>query len=195
MSNENTHQEARKAIRWLQIYFESLRKWIAAVDEVCTDRGWMMFEPNRASTALGNGYRDNTQWVMNWIARHYYQNGSDKSLLIHLPLAAKTYEDEDRVYCYVSHIQHPQVAPEEGIPSFSRDWTGTPIVNGMREQETNTWVRLEEQLARKALKGTLGIAVCKIPMVEFGDSAESVRQKLEGILDALGNGEENHQGF
>lgn len=195
MSDHNPHQDARDAIRWLQAYYESLRKWIAAIDETCTDKNWLMFEPNRASTALGNGYRDNTQWVMNWVARHYYQNNSDKSLLIHLPLASRTHADEDDVYCYISYIQHPLVAPDEGMPNYSRNWFGAPIVNGMLEQPTNQWVRLEDRFVEKALKGSLRIYAYKIPMLEFGNSPESVKQKLEEVLDSLCNEEEAQQGF
>ena len=188
MISLNTHQDAQKAIRWLQDYFKSLKKWVGVVDDACTNMDWTMFEANRASTSLGNGYQDNTQCVMNWISRHYYRNGHDHSLLVYLPLATKS-QDDDEVYCYFSLVHHDQAAPEDGIPTFPKDWlTGAAIVDGMRSHSPEQVVPLSEAFTRKAFRSAIAIHVCKIPMFAFGETTISVKEKVEDILRRLGDG-------
>ncbi len=172
----NSHIHARDSIRWLQNYFKSLKAWIGEVDGILGDSGWLPFESNRVSTALGNGYQDNTEWVLNWITRHYYLPGSNQTLFIYLPLATRKAKDEVDVFTYFMCCEHQEPPPEEGIPGYARDWSlGAPVIDFLRNLEPSVAFDTDQDTRTKAFQKVVRLRVMKVPMIELGQDQESAR--------------------
>ena len=176
MSEANSHISARDSIRWLQGYFKSLKAWIGEVDGVLGESQWLPFEPNRVSTALGNRYQDSTEWVLNWVTRHYYRAESNKTLLVYLPLATHKAKDEVDVFAYFMCCEHQSPPPEDGIPGYVRDWSlGAPVIEFLRIHSPGVALETDQDTLNKTFRNAVKLKVMKVAMVELGQDQDSAR--------------------
>ena len=187
MSDQNPHLEAQRAIRWLQSYFKSLKAWVREIDGAICGAQWTPFEANRISTALGNGYQDSTEWVLNWITRFYYQDGSNKTLFVYLPLATNKTTDEVDVFCYFLSCVHIAPAPESGIPSYGKDWLlGSPVIEFLRGKEQGRAFDVDAAVISTTFRDAKQLRVLKVPMTSFGKDPETVKKiVLESLAEVM----------